>query len=223
MRVLVVAAHPDDEVLGAGGTIARHVDAGDQVSVLICATGLASRGAMLQADLDKLRTSARTAAAVLGAEAPIFLDFPDNAMDSVPLLDVVKAVQDVVDRRRPETIYTHHAGDLNIDHGIVARAVVTAARSLPGHSYRSIYAFETLSSTEWAPAALTAPFAPSHFVDISAQLDRKTKAMKAYESELRDYPHPRSIEGIRALAGVRGSTAGFAAAEAFMVLRSFWS
>lgn len=224
MRVLAVAAHPDDEVLGAGATLARHAREGHAVDIVICAQGLLSRerAADELAQLLKLKDDAREAARRLGSRPPTFLDFPDNAMDSVPLLDVVKRIEGVVAELRPELVYTHHPGDLNLDHQITARAVLTACRPLPGASVRSIHAWETLSSTEWAPASLTAPFLPNHFVDVESTLGSKLGALACYGGELRPFPHPRSPEAVRHLAGLRGATAGFAAAEAFVTLRSTW-
>lgn len=224
MRVLAVAAHPDDEVLGAGATLARHARAGDTVDIVICAQGLLSRERTADeiAQLLKLKDNARDAARRLGARPPTFLDFPDNAMDSVPLLDVVKRVEAVVGDLQPEVVYTHHPGDLNIDHQITCRAVLTACRPLPGSAVRAIHAWETLSATEWAPPQLGSPFLPNHFVDVEATLGAKLDALACYAGELRPFPHPRSAEGVRHLAGLRGSTAGFVAAEAFATLRSAW-
>lgn len=222
MNILVVAAHPDDEVLGASGTMARHAAAGDRVSVLICTTGLTSRGPVEAEEIEALRNSAERAADVLGASPPTFLAFPDNAMDTVPLLEVIRAVSEAVDTADAEMIYTHHPGDLNIDHGIVARAVLTACRPLPGHRLQAIYGFETMSSTEWAPASLATPFTPSHFVDITDQLETKLAALQCYQSEMRPFPHARSHEALASLARLRGAMAGFPAAEAFVPLRSFW-
>ncbi len=224
MKVLAVAAHPDDEVLGAGATLARHAREGHSVDIVICAQGLLSRERTADEVtlLLKLKDDAREAARRLGSRPPTFLDFPDNAMDSVPLLDVVKRIEAVIAESRPEIVYTHHPGDLNVDHQITARAVLTACRPLPGASVRAIHAWETLSSTEWAPPSLTAPFLPNHFVDVESTLGSKLGALACYAGELRPFPHPRSPEAVRHLAGLRGATAGFAAAEAFVTLRSTW-
>jgi len=140
-------------------------------------------------------------------------------MDTVGFLEIVKAIEAAVKRLKPNVIYTHHANDLNIDHAIVHRAVLTACRPLPGSSVRSIYAFETLSSTEWEPAGLGRQFQPTRFVDISNSLDAKMGAMRAYGEEMRPFPHPRSPEAIEALARFRGAQSGLLAAEAFVVVR----
>lgn len=220
MKILVVAAHPDDEILGIGGTIARHAEAGDSVEMLILATGSTSRDDH-QGDeaLAELQDHARRAAATLGALPPRFGGLPDNKMDSLALLDVIKVVEAVVAEVQPDVIYTHWPNDLNVDHGVACRAVLTAARPLPGAKTKAIYAFETLSSSEWSLYGDAKAFAPNRFVDISATLEKKLAALDCYRGEMRDFPHPRSLKAVRALAEVRGSTAGLIAAEGLMVLR----
>jgi LmbE family N-acetylglucosaminyl deacetylase len=216
--VLVVAAHPDDEVLGCGGTLARHAAAGDRVHFVFAADGVASR---LHADdaahEERLQAAAR-AATLLGAGSVDFLGFPDNRLDAVPLLDLVQKLEALIERIKPSIVYTHHAGDLNVDHRMTQAAVLTACRPLPGSTVREIYAFEVLSSTEWAVGE-THPFVPNHFVDIGAHLHRKLEALDAYRVEMRLPPHSRSVEHVRVLAAHRGYTAGVDAAEAFMTLR----
>ncbi len=224
MNVLVVAAHPDDEVLGCGGAIAKHSQAGDLVQVLILAEGVTSRDAQRnkkyrQSELSALRQAAHQAAEILGVRAVTFADFPDNRLDSLDLLDVIKAIEHEIERQRPEVIYTHHAGDLNIDHQYVHQAVVTAARPIPGYSVNTLLFFETVSSTEWQVAGSVPMFAPNWFVDISDTLCKKLQALDAYQTELRAFPHSRSIQGIKHLAGWRGTQVGVEAAEAFIVGR----
>jgi N-acetylglucosamine malate deacetylase 1 len=212
-RVLIVAAHPDDEVLGCGGTIARHAAAGDQVSILIMATGATARGGDAR-EIDSLKEAARKAAAVLGARAPEFADFPDNRMDQVALLDVIQRVERTVRSVAPTLVYTHHRGDLNVDHRIAHEAVCTACRPLPGSSVHRLLAFETVSSTEWGHM-----FTPTCYVETTPYLERKLEALEAYAGEMRAFPHARSLEAIRALATLRGAQAGVFAAEAFEVVR----
>ncbi len=217
--IAVVAAHPDDEVLGFGGTIARHAAAGDQVSVLILATGLAARGdasASATALLD-LRHQADAASQILGVHHLILGDLPDNRLDTVPLLDVIKRIEAFLAETAASIVFTHDHRDLNIDHAICARAVLTACRPLPGAAVAQLYAGEILSSSEYADPADR--FSPTTYVDIADQLERKCDALACYKSELRDWPHPRSVHGVRALAHKRGSEAGLAAAEAFRLLR----
>jgi N-acetylglucosamine malate deacetylase 1 len=222
--VLVVVAHPDDEVLGCGGTIARHVESGDEVHILIVAEGATSRDKRRQpgkrrSELLSLAAAARQAAGLLGAQPPRLAGFPDNRLDSVDLLDLVKAVTVSIDAVKPRIVYTHHASDLNVDHRLVNEATVTACRPLPNSAVRAIYAFETVSSTGWSDPHAFAPFRPTRFVDISAFMDLKRRACECYETEMRPFPHARSMEAVEALARWRGTTVGRAAAEAFEVIR----
>ena len=216
--VLAMVAHPDDEVLGAGGTLARHAAAGDAVHVAFLTDGVGARGNDTSA-AKRRADAARKAAALLGAQEPRFLGFADNRLDRADLLDITQAIEAVIAAVRPTTVYTHHAGDLNIDHVICQRAVLTACRPLPGSTVRRIYAMEVPSSTEWSAPAVHNVFAPSRFVDISAVQQVKRAALQAYGEEMRPFPHPRSFEAIDALATWRGASAGLKAAEAFMVLR----
>jgi LmbE family N-acetylglucosaminyl deacetylase len=216
--VLVIAAHPDDEVLGCGATIARHVCNGDSINVLFVADGETSR---IGSSPDLRRHEpAQEACKILGARPPTFFDFPDQRLDSMPLLDIVQRIESIITSLRPTVVYTHHGGDLNVDHRIVHQAAVTALRPLPGSTYRAIFAFEVASSTEWATSAVGEPFRPNHFVDISAFLDTKMKALQAYDGEMRAFPHARSYAAVKSLATVRGANSGLEAAEAFVTLRT---
>ncbi len=215
--VAAIVAHPDDEVLCCGGTLARLASQGWRVEILILATGLAARGSMTLEELDHHRDAARAAGRALGAPVVTFADFPDNRMDSVALLDVVQEVEAFLARVRPHTVFTHHPGDINIDHGVVARAALTATRPAGRPGVRRVLAGETISSTEWGFPAER--FTPTSFVDISAHLDAKLSALQCYAHELRPFPHPRSPEAVTHLARLRGSECGLAAAEAFHVLR----
>ena len=215
--VAVVAAHPDDEVLGCGGTLARHIAKGDTVYVLFLADGVTSRDA--SADSNFRNQAALSAAKTLGINTPQFLNFPDNALDTIPLLKVIQAVENVIDKIRPDIIYTHHGGDLNIDHEITHRAVMTACRPVPGQFVTSIYGFEVLSSTEWGSPDKSIPFNPTHFVSINNFLEAKLSMLKCYSDEMREFPHARSFESVEYLARLRGCQVGLKAAEAFTVLR----
>ena len=214
--VLVVAAHPDDEALGCGGTIARHIATGDQVHVLFLADGEAARE---KADISYRRDAANRSADALGISERIFLDWPDNKLDSVPLLDVVQSLEPHINRLNPSIIYTHFSGDLNIDHRITAQAVMTACRPQPGSmsALKRILSFEVLSSTEWST---NAPFVPNYWIDISATIENKMSALAPYDSEMREYPHTRSYQNVRQLAGFRGASVGVEYAEAFVLLRA---
>lgn len=219
-KVLVVAAHPDDEVLGCGGTIARLAAAGREVHVLLLADGESSRLQANSAEILAARNAAAEAAGrMLGCSSTETLTLPDNRMDELALLDVVRQVETRVERLRPAMVLTHHSGDVNIDHRIAHEACVVACRPVPGHPVRELLFFEIPSSTEWRPPASAAVFAPNYFVDISAVLDRKMAALEAYASELRAFPHPRSPAAVEALARWRGATMGVAAAEAFVLGR----
>ena len=218
VKVAAIFAHPDDETLGAGGALALHGQAGAEVQILILASGLGARGGVAPTDIATLRGQAEAACATLGAGAIAFHDFPDNAMDTVALLDVVRAVEGFLDTFPADVVYTHHGGDLNVDHRITRDAVVTACRPLPDSRAIEIQGCEVNSSTEWAVAP-AAPFAPTDFLDIAAVLDIKVAALECYQGELRDWPHPRSAEGVRALARWRGAQVGREAAEAFELVR----
>ena len=222
--VLVVAAHPDDEVLGCGGTIARHADAGDQVQVLIVAEGATSRQQQrnrIQAgeELSALAQAAQTAGSILGAAGVELLDLPDNRLDSLDRLDLIKRLEERIDRHQPQVVYVHHAGDVNVDHRRLHEAVVTACRPMPGHPVRRLLSFEVASSSEWQPPGSAPAFQPNWFVDISDQWQRKREALLAYSSEMRPWPHARSLEALEHLARWRGAQVGVEAAEAFCLLR----
>ena len=221
--VLVIAAHPDDEALGCGGTIARWAQEGAAVHLAFIADGIGARNdhsAAKQAGLQSRRAAAESAAGILGATSVHFDDLPDNQLDSVPLLEITQRVEALIESHRPDTVVTHHAGDLNIDHRRVHQAVMTACRPQRGHPVRTILCFEVASSTEWQPPGSGAPFEPGWFVDISATLPRKLAALDAYSAEMRDWPHPRSREGVEHLGRWRGATVGCDAAEAFMLARA---
>jgi LmbE family N-acetylglucosaminyl deacetylase len=223
VTVLVLAAHPDDEVLGVGGTIARLADEGHDVRIAILGEGITSRFADRgEADprlLTDLHADARRVAAHLGASECRLIGLPDNRFDTVPLLDVVKIVEELVTELRPETVFTQHGGDLNVDHVVLYRAVLTATRPAAAHPVQSVYAYEVASSTEWAFQQFEPAFRPNVFVDVATTLERKIEAMELYESEARPFPHPRSPEALRAIARRWGSVAGLEAAEAFQLVR----
>jgi LmbE family N-acetylglucosaminyl deacetylase len=217
--ILVVAAHSDDETFGCSGTIAKHALLGDKVHILFMTDGVGSRDTDLKKSIEKRLKSAKKAVKILGIVSMQNLDFPDNAMDSVPLLSVVQAIEKKVFDIRPNIIYTHHFGDLNIDHQLTHTAVMTACRPQPDFSVKEIYSFEVLSSTEWQSPGIEKAFIPNYYVDITNTIKLKFLALNSYHEELRDYPHSRSLEAVEALAKYRGASVGVSAAEAFKVER----
>ena len=224
MKYLVIAAHPDDEVLGCGGSMAKWIKTGNEVHLLIMAEGATSRGKhrdreSCSEELSILAKSVKQAADILGVKSVKMLDYPDNRMDSVDLLDVVKSVEEIVEKLKPELVVTHHAGDLNIDHQIVHHAVMSACRPQFGSLVKRILSFEVPSATEWNSHTASIPFIPNWFEDISKTLELKIAALEAYKSEMRKWPHSRSIKGVEHLAHLRGASVGCEAAEAFVLIR----
>ena len=215
--VLVIAAHPDDETLGCGGTVARHVDAGDHVKVIFVSDGVSSREDKITAK--SRQAASRRACQILGAEIAVFFDFPDNQLDTVPLIEIVKKIENKITTIRPRIVYTHHPFDLNVDHSLVYRAVMTACRPQPPCSVEEIYTFEIPSSSDWLPFGGTKSFTPNLFVDISTTISKKLAALSEYDVEMRPFPHSRSYENIENLARFRGATVGLEAAEGFVVER----
>lgn len=217
-RILVIVAHSDDETLGCGGTIKRHVDCGDHVFAVSMTDGVSSRGNIVNDDRQHRVAAAERAAEALGFT---WLDrgaFPDNQMDSVPLLEVAQFVEACAGRIKPTLVYTHHAGDLNVDHRVVSQAVLTSFRPQPGTSTREVRTFEVASSTEWAFGQIAPHFRPNLYVDISASWEAKLNALKAYDREMRPHPHSRSYDALYARAQYRGCEMGLPLAEAFETL-----
>lgn len=221
MKVLTIAAHPDDEVLGAGGTMLKHAMNGDEVHVLIMATGITSRLSDKNIskkdilNIEKLKSHSKKASSLLNVKKLTHNSLPDNEMDSIPLLEVVKIIEEKIEKFKPEKIYTHHYGDLNIDHRITYNAVLTACRPIKT-SVKEIVCFEIPSSTEWN---YPQKFNPNYFVNITKQLNKKIKAMEEYKGEIRKFPHPRSSKYLRVLAEKWGAVSGNNAAEAFEIIR----
>ena len=222
-KIMVVAAHPDDEVLGAGGVIKKYSNSGKEIIAVILGEGQTSRynkrKDVPSNVIGELHNNTFLSADVLGYKKIYFADFPDNRFDDVNLLDIVKFIEKIKEEFKPDIIYTHHGGDLNIDHKLTFQAVVTATRPITGvHIVNEIYAFETLSSTEW-DFSYNIPFRPNVFVDITDTVKDKIKAMEYYKSELCKFPHPRSIEILKTSAMKWGSVIGCKYAEAFELIR----
>lgn len=219
MRLLTVAAHPDDETLGAGGTMAWHAARGDTVWVCVLTEGVTSRHDRVALQEE----CARRACETLGVDRLVLVGLPDQRLDTLSLLDVITPIEQCIAELRPDVVLTHFAGDVNEDHRLVARATMVATRPVPGQSVRRVCAFEVPSSTDWAPPIPGSVFTPNLYVDISGTLETKLAAMKAYadtfHSEVRPYPHPRSMEALTAYAQRHGVASGLLAAEPFMLLR----
>jgi LmbE family N-acetylglucosaminyl deacetylase len=222
-NILIVAAHPDDEVLGCGGTIRRLSDEGSNVYIAILGEGITSRYSkrehVKKEKIDLLKAATNKVASKLGVKDVFMFDFPDNRFDTVALLDIVKKVEDIIEKIKPSIVFTHHGSDLNIDHQVTHRAVLTSTRPMSKNVVKEIYMFEIPSSTEWAFGQFNPVFCPDVFYDISGTLEIKIRAMQIYESEIRQFPHPRSPEALTAVASRWGTVAGIQSAEAFKLLR----
>lgn len=216
-RILFVAPHPDDEILGCGGTIWKHARSGDQVHVLIATRG--DKKIYSDERVKNVRQEALKAHQLLGVAETRFLDFPAPNLDTVSLAELASAIKGVITELKIDTIYLPHHGDIHHDHTAVFNAGLVASRPANGVSVHAIYAYETLSETEWAIPNGSEAFIPTRFVNIGDALEHKLDAMKCFKSQLREFPNPRSLETIESLAKYRGSTMGFHMAEAFMVIR----
>ncbi len=216
-KVLIIASHPDDELLGCGGSILRHISIGDDVKVIFMTNGEGSR-ARGNKNIKARNKNMLTAKKILGYKTHKSFNFPDNKMDTVPLLKIVQSIEKIIFTYEPSIVYTHHSSDLNIDHTITNKAVMTACRPQPNFSVKQILAFEVLSSTEWQNSKNNF-FLPNYFINIESFIDKKIQAANAYGKEMRNSPHSRSLENIKNLAAFRGNTVGFMYAEAFELLR----
>jgi LmbE family N-acetylglucosaminyl deacetylase len=219
MRVLTIAAHPDDETLGVGGTMALHAARGDEVWVCVLTDGVTAR----HGHVERQAECAIRAGDVLGVSKIVFFGLPDQRLDGLPLLDVITPIEKCIAEFQPDVVYTHFKEDANQDHRVAFQATLVAARPIEGTSVRRVLCYETASSTEWAPPFTGSVFSPNVFVDITATLETKLEAMRRYadtfSGEVRPYPHPRSYEALEACARRHGATAGMGAAEPFMLVR----
>lgn len=216
-RALVLAPHPDDEVLGCGGTIARLTQAGARVDVAVVTRGHEPRFAAEH--VAQVRAELAQAHALLGVAETHFLDLPAAELDRVAQAEVNAAVANVVAQVEPDTLFVPFVGDLHFDHRIVFEAALVAARPR-GHTYpRRVLAYETVSETNWSAPGLSPAFAPNIYIDVTGQLETKLQAFALFASQCRPFPDERSLETLRALAAVRGSTVTRHAAEAFVLVR----
>lgn len=210
MKVLVFAPHNDDEVLGVGGTMARMAAEGHEVYVCEVTSGR---------NADLLKSEAKEAHARLGVRECFFLDFPVVKLREIPMSELNQKISETVKRVQPDMVFIPHKGDMHRDHYEVAMAAMVALRPVELPNLKAIYAYETLSETEWNMPTADNLFVPNVWVDISDYIDKKIDAMKCYKSQIQSFPNPRSEQGIRALAEYRGSTICKEAAESFMLIR----
>lgn len=215
-KILVVSPHPDDEVLGCGGTIKKYVQAGSQVYLCVVTKPLVPDWP--QEYINQKQKEIEASNRALGFTKVFFLDFPAIRLDTIPQKDLNDSLMKIFEEIYPEVVFIPFHGDINHDHQIVARAGLVAARPKPGSSVKKVLVYETLSETEWGVAE-DGVFVPNFYEDISKFIGAKKDAMACYQSELKEYPHPRSLEGIEVLAKKRGMEVGVPHAEAFMLLR----
>ncbi|NQY54205.1 MAG: PIG-L family deacetylase [Campylobacteraceae bacterium] len=220
-KILIVAAHPDDEVLGCFGSVAKLIKEGYEAYTLILGEGKTSRDKTRQVytkkdEIKELNVEIQKANDIIGIKKVFIESFPDNRFDSVDLIDIIKVISKVKEEIKPDIIFTHYEHDLNIDHQITYKAVITATRPMSDECVKEIYSFEVLSSTEWN---YPLSFSPDTFFDITSTIDLKIEAMKEYRSELCEYPHPRSLEGIYLNSKYQGMRVGKKNVEAFKTIR----
>ncbi|MFC2091184.1 PIG-L deacetylase family protein [Elusimicrobiota bacterium] len=220
-KILIVAAHPDDEVLGCGGTVARLIKQGCEAYTLILGEGITSRDEIRDEkkrseEIESLKNNAIKASSIIGVKDIVLRDLPDNRFDTVEMLQIVKLIESMIRDVDPQVIFTHYCNDLNIDHQITYKALITAARPGGPANVKSIYSFEVLSSSEWNYPKV---FTPNVYYDISDTVQVKLRALKEYEGEMREYPHPRSLKAVDLNAQKRGSESGLKYAEAYEAVR----
>jgi len=221
LKVLAIAPHPDDEVFGCGGTLAKHARAGDEVH--LCIVTRTYPPEWPEKEIEERRREVHRSADILGIKQVHFLDLPTVKLDTIPRKDLVGRFTQLLDAVEPEVVFIPHKGDVNLDHQAVFQAAMVAIRPQPGSTLKKVLSCETLSETEWGVPDPDSVFIPSLFVDISETLEVKLQAMAEYKLELKEFPHPRSLEAITTQAKLRGSTVGVAAAEAFMLIREIWT
>ena len=219
-KALIIAAHPDDEVLGVGGTIAK-LSQNEEFYILIVTEGCSSqyKDKDYKRIISEKKESSMKAAEILGARDVLFGDLPDMRLDTVPHTEVNAVIEKALSLINPDTVFTHHYGDVNLDHRMVYNSTMVAARPTEQSSVKKLYTYETLSSTEWQNLSTDMHFSPNTYIEIENTLQKKIDALNAYSVELRKYPHPRSPEAIINLARYRGQTVGVRSAEAFSLIR----
>lgn len=218
--VLIIAPHCDDEVLGCGGIISKRVVEGDDVHICIVTNGHIGAPELFKKEgTERVRTEALKSHSFLGVKSTSFLDFPAPRLDDIPSYKLSMAIEKIVREKGVTDLYIPHRGDIHKDHRITYEAALVAARPINKNPVKRIYAYETLSETEWAAPFPDEAFIPTVFENIDDHIDRKIEAFDFFETQRKSFPHPRSGDAIRYLASLRGSTVGFHAAEAFMLIR----
>ncbi|MDA3789330.1 MAG: PIG-L family deacetylase [Desulfobacula sp.] len=218
MNILIVVAHPDDEIIGIGGSAIKHVQGGDDVYVLILGKGAAYRDDADMEAINRLEQQTKNAGNIIGFEEIFSYDFPDNGFDSVSRLEIIKIVEKYIKKIKPSIVYTHYENDVNIDHQMTFQAVMTACRPIFSDCPKKIYTFETLSSTEWQLTE-NQTFSPNTFINIEKYIDKKLAALEKYKDELCLYPHSRSLKGVKLLSQYRGLQSGIKYAEGLVLKR----
>lgn len=214
---MIIAPHPDDEVLGCGGIIKKLSSAGKRVTVLVVTRG--RPGLYPEERIINVRNEARSAHGILGVANTEFMDFPAPDLDTIALSEIAGAISAIIDRYETDTLFIPHRGDIHNDHKVVFNASIVAARPVKGCPVQRIFAYETLSETEWAAPFGDDAFVPDLFIDIAASFPAKISAMNCFKSQVREFPNPRSVKSLEALANLRGGTVGMTHAEAFMIIR----
>lgn len=218
--VLVIVAHPDDETIGMGGTIKRHTDQGDEVFVVSMTNGTGSRDTQFNSNAKIRKINSQKASDFLKFIWHEQFDYEDNQMDKYPLLDIIKKIEKVKAKLKPELVYTHSPTDLNIDHRVLSKAVLTAFRPQPEEICKEIRLFEVPSATDYGIDTINGKFSPNLFISIDKESwNLKSKALDAYDCEIKSYPHSRSMQAIKNLAHIRGNQVGIDMAEAFQMIR----
>ncbi|WP_304634742.1 PIG-L deacetylase family protein [Pseudoalteromonas sp.] len=221
-NLLVVAPHADDEILGCGGTIAKYIEAGKQVFVAVMTNASVGAPELFDTEaINVIRTEAKRSHALLGVIETIYYDFPAPQLEQYPQYKIASALNQLIREKNIDTLFIPHKGDLHLDHGVVYNACLVAARPVPGQSVKNIFAYETLSETEWGHPSPDAVFIPRKFITLSEQnFAQKIAAMECFSSQLKEFPHTRSLKAIEHLGAIRGATVGALYAEAFDIIRS---
>lgn len=223
-RVLVISAHPDDEVLGMGGTIAKYASNGSEITLLIVTDGSTSQyrnDPNLEMIIQEKKEETRKSADILGIKEVVYGNLPDMKLDSVSHIEINNVIEQVIEKVHPSIVYTHFYGDINKDHRMVYESTLVACRPTSRQCVKKVFLYSVPSSTEWNVQINSAVFLPNWYEDISGTYaEKKYLALECYSKELRDYPHPRSIQYVKNADIVEGNRVGLQSSESFMLVRS---